>query len=97
MNHQKRSRPTLVQRNALRHDVDVRFYKSAAGLTSGETSTKPWFFDDRKGGPPPIDPTTFGAETPRPRPLSQGNRTYNSRGSARDLSRRWAKARRINP
>ena len=95
MNHQKRSRPTPVQRNALRRDVDVRFSQSESGLTSGKTNTKSCFFDDCKGVPRHIDPTTFGAETLRPGPLSQGNRTYNSRGSAQDLSRRWAKARRI--
>ena len=80
MTHQKRSRPTPVRRNALRHDDDVRFCQSVAGLTSGKTNTKPWFFYDRKGVPPPIDPTTFGAETPRPGPLSQGNRTYKPKG-----------------
>ena len=67
----------LVQRHALRHDVDVRFCQSVGGLTNSKTNTKPWFVDDCKGVPRHIDPTTFGAETLRPGPLSQGKERIN--------------------
>ena len=81
--------------NALRHDVDVRLIQSESGPTSGKTNTKPLFFDDCESVPTNIGETTFGAETPRPGLLSQGNRTYKPIGFAEDLSRRWAKAWRI--
>lgn len=60
----KRCRFRPAQRNAFRHDAEVRFSYTESGPTSGETNATPWFFDDCTSGPTHIDPAIFGARRP---------------------------------